>query len=71
MPDRYTHTHTHIYIYIYIYCSGCIRIYHIVLPYTHTHTHTHIYIYIYVEMIDCGESDSMIEGCGRLNKSNT
>ena len=30
-----------------------------------------IYIYIYVEMIDCGESDSMIEICESLDKSNT
>ena len=26
---------------------------------------------IYVEMIDCSESDSMIEICGKLDKSNT
>ena len=32
----------------------------------------YIYIYIYkVEMIDCGESESMIEICRRLDKSNT
>ena len=30
-----------------------------------------IYIYIYIEMIDCGESYSMIEIWGKLNKSNT
>ena len=31
----------------------------------------YIYIYIYVEMIEWGESDSMIEICGKLDKSNT
>ena len=25
----------------------------------------------HIEMIDCGESDSMVEICGRLDKSNT
>ena len=29
------------------------------------------YIYIYVEMTDYGESDSMIEMCGKFDKSNT
>ena len=28
-------------------------------------------IYIYVGMIDCSESDSIIEICGKLDKSNT
>ena len=31
----------------------------------------HIYIHTYVEMIDCSESDSMIEKCGKLDKSKT
>ena len=34
------------------------------------YTKNNIYIYIYVEMIDCGESDGMIEISGKLNKSN-
>ena len=37
----------------------------------YTHTYTYIYIYIYIEMIDCDESDYMIEICGKLDKSNT
>ena len=28
-------------------------------------------IYMYIEMIDCGESNSMIEICEKLDKSNT
>ena len=28
-------------------------------------------VYIYIEMIDCGESDNMIEICGQLDKPNT
>ena len=31
----------------------------------------YIHIYIYVEMIECDELDSMIEICGKLDKSNT
>ena len=31
----------------------------------------YIYIYTYIEMIDCGESDSMIEIYGKLDKSST
>ena len=30
-----------------------------------------MYICVYVEIIDCCESDSMIEICGKLDKSNT
>ena len=33
--------------------------------------HIHTYIYIYIDIIDCGESDSMIEICWKLDKSNT
>ena len=45
--------------------------------YIYIYTLYHIYIYICVcvccvcvEIIDCGEYDSVIEICGKLNKSN-
>ena len=33
-------------------------------------TFVYIYIHIYVEMINCNESGSMIEICGKLDKLN-
>ena len=46
------------------------------MPYMHLNTVIllyiiYIYIYIYVKMIDCGESDNMIEICGKLYKPKT
>ena len=35
------------------------------------HIYIYIYIYIFVVMTDCGESDNMIEICGKLDKSNS
>ena len=48
---------TDIYVYIYIYI------------YWHQ-LYIYIYIYTYVEMIDCSVSDSMVEICEKLDKSN-
>ena len=57
---------------LYMFYPGflyCMYIY--IYIYIHTHTHTHTHIYIYAEMIDCGDSDSMIRICEKLDKSNS
>ena len=35
------------------------------------HIYIYIYIYIYIEMLDCGESNNIVEISGKFEKSNT
>ena len=47
-------------VYVHVCIYVCVSVY----------IYIYIYIYIYFEMIDCGESDNIIEICGKLDKSN-